>query len=412
MPALPPVMRFELILALRYLREGQAQTALILAGTTVGVAVIIFITAIVNGLQSSLAARTLSTQSHITVKNPDDAPTPVLDRSRLQVSAHIEPRVQRLRSIDQWEPILRSLPGEPHVTAVSPMVTGAGFASRGAANKSIAIIGIDPALYTGIVDVPAHLVSGQFRVAPGEAVIGMELARDLGAAVGDRIQVVSTEGRTDVFRVTGTFDLGVRDLNRRWVIVPLRTGQTLLDLPGGVTNIDLKVDDIFLAEDVAQTIAARTGLLAESWMAVNTQLLTAFKNQTMTTRTVRLFLILIVALGIASVLVVSVVQKQREIGILRAMGASARRIMMVFLIQGGIVGAAGAVFGSGVAAGMVWLASKALRQEDGSPLLETDVNLGIYLGTALISIVVGILAAAAPARRAARMDPVEAIRYG
>ena len=405
-------MRFELVLALRYLREGHAQTALILAGTTVGVAVIIFITAIVNGLQASLATRTLSTQAHITVKHPDDAPNLVLDRSQQAVAARIEPRVQRLRSIDQWEQVMRSLPGEPHVTAVSPMVSGAGFASRGAASRSIAIIGVEPELYQRIVDINGKMVTGSFRVAPGEAVIGMELAKDLGAAVGDRIQVVSTENRTDVFRVTGSFDLGERNLNKRWVIVPLRSGQTLMDLPGGVTNIDLKVDDIFIAEEVAQHIAARTGLLAESWMAVNTQLLTAFKNQTMVTRTIRLFLILIVALGIASVLVVSVVQKQREIGILRAMGASARRIMWVFLIQGGIVGAVGAVLGSSVAATLVFIASKALRQEDGSPLLETEAGLWIYLSAGLISLAVGILAAAAPARRAARMDPVEAIRYG
>jgi lipoprotein-releasing system permease protein len=307
---------------------------------------------------------------------------------------------------------MRGLPAEPHVLAVSPMVSGAGFASRGAASRSIAIIGVDAEPYQRIVDVPAKMVSGRFQIAPGEAVIGKDLARDLGAAVGDRIQVVSTEGRSDVFRVNGTFDLGVRDLNKRWVIVPLRSGQTLMNLPGGVTNIDLKVDNIFLAEEVAGRISARTGLLAESWMAVNTQLLNAFKNQTMVTRTVRLFLILIVALGIASVLVVSVVQKQREIGILRAMGASARRIMWVFLIQGAIVGAVGAVLGGAVAATLVFIASQALRQEDGTPLLETEAGLWIYLSAGLISLAVGILAAAAPARRAAKMDPVEAIRYG
>ena len=94
-------MRFELVMALRYLREGHAQTALILAGTTVGVAVIIFITAIVNGLQASLATRTLSTQAHISVKNPDDAPNLVLDRNRQSIAATVEPRVQRLKSIDQ-----------------------------------------------------------------------------------------------------------------------------------------------------------------------------------------------------------------------------------------------------------------------------------------------------------------------
>jgi len=101
-------MPFEWILALRFLREGRMQTALIMAGTTVGVAVIIFITALMNGLQASLATRTLSTQAHVSVRAPDDAPTPVLERAgATSVVAHIEPRVQRLRSIDQWQRVTR-----------------------------------------------------------------------------------------------------------------------------------------------------------------------------------------------------------------------------------------------------------------------------------------------------------------
>ncbi len=204
----------------------------------------------------------------------------------------------------------------------------------------------------------------------------------------------------------------MKDLNRRWVIMAQRNAQSLLDLSGGVTHIDLTVDDIFAAESVATRIASLTGLTAESWMAVNTQLLTAFKNQTMTTRTVRVFLILIVALGIASVLVVSVVQKQREIGILRAMGTSPRRIMWVFLIQGGLVGASGALLGSGLAALMVYGASFALRQSDGSPLISGSIEPAYYLSAAAVAILTGLLAAVAPARRAAKMDPVEAIRYG
>jgi len=405
-------MPFEWVLALRFLREGRMQTALIMAGTTVGVAVIIFITALVNGLQASLATRTLSTQAHVTVRAPDDAPTPVLDRSGRAVAAHVEPRVQRLRSIDQWERVFRELPTLAHVVDISPIATGSGFAFRGNASKSVAILGVMPERYDRIVKVADKLAAGQYRIGPGEALIGIELAKDLGAAVGDRIRVQSSENREDVFRVTGLFDLGVKDLNRRWVIMPLRSGQSLLNLPGGVTHIDLTVDDIFVAEEVAGRIASQTGLTAESWMAVNTQLLTAFKNQTMTTRTVRLFLVLIVALGIASVLVVSVVQKQREIGILRAMGASPRRIMQVFLIQGGIVGGTGALLGSGLASVMVYAASFALRQDDGSPLLSGGIELSYYLTAALVAVFTGLLAAVAPARRAARMDPVEAIRYG
>ncbi|MFA5083372.1 MAG: ABC transporter permease [Hydrogenophilaceae bacterium] len=405
-------MPFEWVLALRFLREGRMQTALIVAGTTVGVAVIIFITALMNGLQGSLAERTLSTQSHITVRAPDEAATPVLDRAGQAVATHMEPRVQRLRSIDQWQQVFRDLPAIPHVVDVSAIATGSGFAYRGNASKSIALIGVDPERYRRIVKIEDKILAGAYRVGPGEAMVGVELAHDLGAAVGDRIRVLSSENRDDVFRVTGIFDLGVRDLNRRWVIMPLRSAQSLLDLPGGVTHIDLTVDDIFAAEEVAQQIAARTGLTAESWMAVNTQLLTAFKNQTMTTRTVRLFLILIVALGIASVLVVSVVQKQREIGILRAIGASPQRIMKVFLIQGGIVGSAGAVMGSGLATLMVYGASFALRQDDGTALISGRIDTAYYLVAAAVAVVTGLLAAVAPARRASKMDPVEAIRYG
>lgn len=403
-------MPFEWVLALRFLRAGHMQTALIVAGTTVGVAVIIFITALVNGLQASLATRTLSTQAHITVRSPDEAPTPVLKDA--SVIAHVEPRVQRLRSIDQWQRVFRELPGQPRVVAISAIATGSGFAFRGNASKSIALIGVDPERYDRIVHVSDKLVAGAYRIGPGEALIGTELAKDLGAAVGDRVRVLSSENRDDVFRVTGIFDLGVKDLNRRWVVMPLRSAQSLLDLPGGVTHIDLTVDDIFVAEEVAQRIASQTGLTAESWMAINSQLLTAFKNQTMTTRTVRLFLILIVALGIASVLVVSVVQKQREIGILRAIGASSGRIMRVFLIQGGVVGGAGAALGAALATLMVYGASFALRQDDGSPLISGEIDAWLYLSAGAVAVVTGLLAAVAPARRAARLDPVEAIRYG
>jgi lipoprotein-releasing system permease protein len=406
-------MSFEWLLALRFLREGRMQTALIMAGTTVGVAIIIFITTLMNGLQASLASRTLSTQPHVTVRAPDDAPTPVLARGGAAgIVAAVEPRVQRLRSIDQWQRVYRELLALPHVADVSPIVTGSGFAFRGNASKSVAIMGVVPESYDRIVRVSDKITAGQYRIGPGEALIGIELASDLGAAVGDRIRVQSSENREDVFRINGLFDLGVKDLNRRWVIMPLRSAQSLLDLVGGATHIDLTVDDIFLAEEVAGRITSQTGLTAESWMAVNAQLLTAFKNQNMTTRTVRVFLVLIVALGIASVLVVSVVQKQREIGILRAMGASPRRIMRVFLIQGGIVGGTGALLGSGLATLMIYAASFALRQDDGSPLISGRIETSYYFSAAAVALLTGLLAAVAPARRAAKMDPVEAIRYG
>jgi lipoprotein-releasing system permease protein len=403
-------MPFEWIVALRFLREGRMQTMLIVAGTTAGVAVIIFITALVNSLQASLAERTLSTQAHIVVRPPEDVPSRVVDPRTGAVIARVEPRAQRLRSIDQWERVFPELERMERVTAASPMVTGPAFALRGNASKSIALVGVDPVRFERIVKIEERIVAGRYRIGPGDAVIGIELASDLGANVGDRIRIQTAEKADDVFLVTGIFDVGVKELNRRWVLVPLKTAQSLLNLPGGLTNIDLTVDDIFVAERVAQRIGASTGLLAESWMAINGQLLAAFNNQTMTTRLIRLFLVLIVALGIASVLVVSVVQKQKEIGILRAMGTSPARVMGVFLIQGAVVGAIGAVAGSALATVLVRVASHLLKQEDGTALVSGEIGALTYGFAALVALGTGVLAAIAPARRAAHLDPVQAIR--
>jgi lipoprotein-releasing system permease protein len=403
-------MPFEWIVALRFLREGRMQSLLIVAGTTVGVAVIIFITALVNSLQASLADRTLSTQAHIVVRPPEDVPSRVVDPKTGAVIARVEPRAQRLRSIDQWERVFPQLERMPRITAASPMVTGPAFALRGNASKSIALVGIEPERFERIVKIQEHIVAGRYRIGPGDAVIGMELAGDLGANVGDRIRIQTAEKADDVFQVTGIFDIGVKELNLRWVMVPLKTAQSLLNLPGGLTNIDLTVDDIFAAERIAQEIQASTGLLAESWMAINGQLLAAFNNQTMSTRLIRIFLVLIVALGIASVLVVSVVQKQKEIGILRAMGTSPARIMGVFLIQGAVIGVVGAVLGGALATGLVRFAAHIFKTEDGSPLITGEIELATYVSAGLVALVTGVLAALAPARRAANMDPVQAIR--
>ena len=147
-------------------------------------------------------------------------------------------------------------------------------------------------------------------------------------------------------------------------------------------------------------------------METNAQLLAAFENQTMTTRAIRTFVTLIVALGIASVLVVSVVQKQKEIGILRAMGTPRGKILWIFLIQGGLVGFLGALLGAGLGAVLIQLLSRLVTDAQGNAIFTPDNDPLTYVVAVLLAAVVGLLAAALPARRAARMDPVSAIRYG
>jgi lipoprotein-releasing system permease protein len=401
---------FELLVALRFLREGRMQTLLIVGGVTIGVAVIVFLTALIMGLQSSIIARTLGSQAHVVVLPPEEVNVPVLDRGRESVAAAIQKRAQRLRSIDQWEAVLRQAERTPGIVAVSPMAAGPAFATRGTASKSVALLGIEPERYERVVKIREYMIAGEFRVQGTDAVIGSELAKDLGAAVGDKVRLATAENRDDVVTIAGIFDIGVKDLNRRWVFISIKLAQNLLDLAGGVSNIDMRVDRLFEAEQIANRMEAQSGLRVESWMETNPQLLAALRNQTITNGLIRGFVILIVALGIASVLVVSVVQKQREIGILRAMGTSPRRIMIIFLLQGGIVALAGSLTGTPLAALLVRLFSTIYRTGDGKPLFAPEVDPTLFVTAWGVAAAVGVIAAVIPARRAAHLDPVVAIR--
>jgi lipoprotein-releasing system permease protein len=245
-----------------------------------------------------------------------------------------------------------------------------------------------------------------------ETVIGAELAKDLGIGVGDKLRLVQNDGRGEVFSVVGVFDLGNKDVNQRWVFVSLRTAQTMLELGAKISTIEIRVNEVFDAEAIAQRIADRTGLQADSWMKINQQLLIALQSQSSSSYMIQFFVILAVALGIASVLVVSVVQKSREIGILKATGTSTARVMRVFFIQGGLVGLFGAVVGSGIGTVLALLFANLAKNPDGSPTFPVDLNLGLFSFATAVATGVGLVAAVVPARRAAKLDPAVVIRYG
>jgi lipoprotein-releasing system permease protein len=404
-------MPFELLVALRFLREGRMQSALILAGVTGGVAVIIFLTQLINQLQSTIIDRVMGSQAHVVIRPLEEITQRVLaPKADQAVAAVVQPRAQRLRSVDQWESVAALAGATPGVLAVSPVVTGPAFAARGGSSKSVALLGVQPDAYRRVVRMDSYMTRGRFEITGTRALIGTDLAADLGVTVGDKIRVTTANGRSETLDITGLFDMGNRDLNRRWVFVTLKLAQTLLDLPGGVSNIDLTVKDLFGANTVADTLRAQTSLTVDSWMQTNAGLLNALANQTVSNNLIRSFVVVIVALGISSVLVVSVVQKQREIGILRAMGAGRRRIMAIFLLQGGLVGLVGSVLGSLLAYALLVVFSHVFKSPDGSAMFAAQLDpLLVGLAT-VVACGVGLAAAVVPARSAARMDPVQAIR--
>ena len=401
---------FEWQVAVRFLREGRMQTVLIVVGVAAGVAVIAYISALITGLQSNLVAKTLGTQAHITLRVPDNVVMPAATYPpETFVLSEMQPRTQRIRSIANWQALVPLLEADPVITTVSPMVAGGALALRGEATQAVSLQGVELDRYDSIIGLRGKVVSGTARLLPGEVIVGRELASDLGVRVGDRL-TLQTAAVTDSVRVTALIDLGLKDLNRRTVIVPLRSAQNLLGLPGGATSIDLKVNDIWAAEKIALGLRSQFPYKIESWQENNTQLLSALNAQSVSTTLIRGVVMVVVVLGIASVLVVSVVQKQREIGILRAMGATRAQVLRLFLLQGAIVGALGSVLGLGLAGAMIWLFTRFVRGSDGLPLFDISLSPTLAVQIAAIATVCSVLAAIAPARRAAAMDPAQAIR--
>lgn len=407
-------MPFEWFVALRYLREGRMQTALILGAVAIGVAVVVFLSALIGGLQSNLIDKTLGSQAHIIVHPPDEEARIVLaaDAAGQVLDARIEKPPQRLQSIANWQSVVADIARLPGVLAAAPQVSGAAFLVRGASTRSIALRGVDPDSISGVIGLSGKTRAGRYQIVGSEVMLGTDLASDFGVALGDKIRLVTASGLTDVFTVAGLFDLGSKDINQRMVLVPLRSAQTLFDLAGGISTIELKVGDVFGAQAVATQITARTGLVADSWTKTNPQLLIALQSQESSKNVMLFFITLTVALSIASVLIVSVIQKSREIGVMRAVGTSRSRVLRIFLIQGGLVGFTGSVLGSGLGALLARAFVGLFRTADGSPMFPIVLTAALFIGPTLLATLVGLFAAVVPARRAARLDPAQVIRYG
>jgi len=403
-------MPFEWIAASRFLREGRMQTIAIIAGIGIGVGVIVFMSAALAWQLANVARRVLSAQAHIVLIPPQEVARPLRGGDGVAEAALVQKPFQRVRSIDQWQTILKQVAAMPDVVAVSPMAAGAVLAIRGEATRSVSIQGVDADQYFKIVPLPDKIVAGTPRLGAEDIILGLDLANDLGVRVGDKLRVAGASGQGPTLTVTGIVDLGNKGANQRIVYCGLHTAQALLGLIGGVSSIDVTVRDFYAAEEVAQRINALTGVEADSWIRTNAQLYLAINAQRIANVTIRFFVALAVAFGIAAVLIVSVVQKSKEIGILRAMGASRGQILRVFLLQGAVLGLIGSLIGSAIGGAAIVLWGMLVKNPDGTPLFPLDLDPKLFATAAVLATLSGLIAAYLPALRGARLDPVVAIR--
>ena len=405
---------FEWIVAIRFLREGRLQTLFIIAGVAIGVGVIVFMSALLAGLQANFIRRVLSTQAHIQLLQPQQVTRQLRsgkDATPGQVEgAIVQPPIQQTKSIDQWQAVLTQVRNTTGVKVVSPVASGPVLIVRGSATRAVTVSGIEPDTYFRIVDFSDKILRGHTLHTGSDIMIGNELANDLGVNVGDKLHITAASGASSILTICGVFDLGNKGANKHDTFTTLHTAQSILDMAGGVTSLEVTVQDIYAAETIAQRIAGATGLEADSWIKNSAQFFAAVSAQATANTAIRFFVGLSVAFGIASVLVVSVVQKSREIGILRAMGISQGQILRLFLLQGGLLGLGGSLVGCGIGALALFLWQRLAVNADGTQLFALEFDRSMFLVALGLATLTGLGAAFAPALRAARLDPVVAIR--
>lgn len=387
-----------------------------IAAVASGVIIVIFIMGLIFGLQRRLTALLTDAIPHVTIQVPEGKPIPYADIPAGEggvSSSRAEMQAPQLKNIDDWRTVLTVASSIPNVRVVTPAVAGQGFASKGANPVGVALIGADPAQQELITPVTKDLLGGHYQgLSADETVIDYELAKDLNVGVGDRIRITSVSGIPEPLRIAGIYSKGQ---GRGAAYVTLRTGQSMLGIGNSVNIVYVKVFDIYGADAVTAQIAALLNCDAKSWSSEFPTFVTSLQAQAASAYLIAGFTLIASSFAIASVLIVSVQRKAKQIGILKSIGARSSQILLVFLLEGLGIALAGSATGAVFGCAVVYLLSlpKQVAVHAGAtpeslfPLLLDPLYVLAAMGAATFSTV---LAAIIPARSAARMNPVDAMR--
>lgn len=412
----PRKVRFETQLALRHLLSGGGQTLLTVSAVAAGVIIVIFITSLIFGLQDRLTELLTDAIPHVTITVEEPEPKPlenVAGAPQGVSSSRIEKQAPQLKFIENWPQVVETVRGLPNVRSVAPVVSGQAFVSKGANPMGVAVVGADPELQDQIAPVTKDLIAGKYLgLGSDEIVIDAELAKDLDVSTGERIRVTSGTGASDSFTIAGIYSRGQ---GRGSAYVTLRTGQSLFGYGTSVNVIYVKLIDIYNADSVADRIMALLPYEAQSWTREFPQFLSSLQVQTASAYLISGFSLIASGFAIAAVLIVSVLQKSKQIGILKSMGARRRQILTVFIFEGLGVALVGSTLGAIAGTFIVFLIS--LFDQPVTRIGQTPEQLfpvrilPIYIGLAMLAAIIStVVAAVLPARSAAKMNPVDVMR--
>jgi lipoprotein-releasing system permease protein len=412
---------FALSVAFRQLICHRRQTLLSIGVVATSVTLIIFTAALIRGVQSRLVTTITDSIPHVRIMPEERQPEVLWERpapgdATLYVGT-VPKLEQRLRKIEGWPPWLERIEAlQPdEVTALTPSIEGSVVIARESKKLSVRLVGAVPAVYNRIIDLQQNLVAGRFAgLSGGEAVIGLKLATDLGVTVGNRVSLLSEEGVGTTVTIAGIFETGFGSVDGGFIVVPVRDAQSLLRIGNAITGFGLKVRDVFSAEQIASELRQQLPFKVESWMQDNERTLSGLRAQSGSSAMIIFFTTASSGLAIAALMFMAVTGRYREIGILKAMGATAGQILRVFTLQGSILSLLGSAIGTLTALALLgWLGSlKTISPNTGraSELFPIALTLGhVLLGNGL-AIGAGLIASVYPAWRASGVNPIEVIR--
>jgi len=392
-------MRYELWLGVRYLFAKRRErfvsviAALSVGGVALGVAALLVVLAVMSGFDHDIQEKLVGTNAHLIV----DAPQGVQETTEL----------------------MRTISADEHVVGVSPFVSGQAILRLPDRAFGVMVRGIDLARETRVNRLADYMVAGRLPERDNELVLGTELGGHLRAGVGDSLQLLSpADGTTHELIVSGLFRSGMYEFDAGLVALTLSRAQQLYRLDGRVTGIGVKLDRLESALEVKQRLERELGhaYQVKTWMELNQALFDALKLEKLVMFIILTLIVVVAAANIVSTLIMMVVEKTRDIGILKSVGATNRSIRAVFTWQGLLIGMLGTGLGAALAWAIIWSLDTYEFIKLPSTIYYLDhlpvrVEWGDWWKTMTAALVISLASTVYPARQAARLSPVDALRY-
>lgn len=378
-------------IALRFLRSSRTQTVLIMVGLAVGVAVQIFVGMLLQNLQAGLVDTVVGTSSHVTVLPGEDE-----------------------IFISEWEAIVRDMEAIEGIQRVAVTADSSALLQDGGETRSIQVRGFQFEKADRMYNIRTSIYEGGMPASDNQVLVGLQLQEDLGLRTGDIVTLITADRETFNFSVSGFFDLGNDALNERWVMMDLGASQAMFGMGNNVTSVESQVREVFQADTIAKKVAklpSVAGLTVINWIDSNEDLFSALSSQGASSIMIQTFVLMSVVIGIASILSITVLQKSRQIGILKAMGIKDRASSVIFLSQGLFLGLGGAIIGM-VLGTVLFLGFLQGISASGDTIISSDLNYTFILASGLIATLAALGASLLPAAKSRRLDPIEVIRNG